>query len=339
MNVLQRLKTADLRLEAFTFIFCVIFVFLYKLGDLHNSGKVKSFLAGVQTVFEDNFALFGVGKGKLYEKDSSENFASYASGRDSIAKVNINFTLAPRQNIFLWTMETLFGIFTETVKKPEDTVEIVITPSVDYENFISAIASKIGMSDSRKFNYYLSLTKTSDSEALPESFVFMSEANDFQEKTLTPELADALDLTMASYLKFVSFTDQPSEKPESIPDLVPKRRIVISLKLVTGKKELARISQLIGAVFDIVDKIAAGEITFRPESIRKVVKTREVEISKIKKAQEVLEQEKLADEKAKLKRQEKDRLRNLSREEQARLEKKASDRKQRKAQKKMKTRA
>lgn len=335
MTLFQRLKTADWRLELFTIVFTLVFVIFYKAGDLYNYSKVSAFLGGVKDVFEKNFYLYGVGNGKLYVKDSSESYSSYATGRENIAKVNLNFRLAPRQNVLIWIMESLFGYFTESVPVPEDRVEIVIHPSADYENFVSAVVSKNGMNDYRKANYYLSLTRTTDSPLLPESFVFMSESNEFQEKTFTTKFADSLTLSMANFLRFVAFTDQPVERPEALRDLLPQKRIVISLKLVTGKEELAQISNVLAAVFDIVDQIANNEITFKPEASRKIVKAREAEIAKIKKVEEVARQEELAEEKAKLKRQERDELRSLSRDEQLKAEKKAQEKKQKKMQKKM----
>ncbi|OBA20076.1 DUF1682-domain-containing protein [Metschnikowia bicuspidata var. bicuspidata NRRL YB-4993] len=339
MNLLQRLQLADWRLELFTAFTCVIFFFLYKFGDLYNTKKVSTFLQGVLGVFEENFHLFGVGNGKLFEKDSSENFASYASGRENISRVNLVFRLAPRQNFFIWVMELIFSFFTESVSTPEDKVDIVISPSADYENFISAIVSKLGMNEYRRLNYYLSLTKTSDSASLPESFVFMSEANDFQEKTFTERLAKSLNLSMASYLRYLAFTDQPIDRPQVIRDLIPQRRIVLSVKLVSGKQQLAEISEVLAAVFEIIDKISSGEITFRAESSKKVVKTRDAEVAKIIKAEEAMKQDDLAEEKARLKREEKERFRRMSREEQERAEKKANEKKQRKLQKKMKVRS
>lgn len=338
MTLLERFKTHDWRLELFTLLFIASFAFLYKLGDLYNKSKVTSFLSGLRGIFEDNFALYGVGDGKMYIKDSSENYSSYASGRENISKVNINFRLAPRQNAFLWAIESTFGMFMDSIVVPEDRVDIVITPSVEYEHFISAIASKLGMNDFRKLNYFLSLTRTADSDLLPPSFVFMSEANEFQEKTFTDKLSSALTPSMASYLKFVAFTDQPQEKPEAIRDLIPQRRIVISTKVVSGKKQLAELSTLIDAVLDVVDKIASREITFKIEAARKIIKAREAEIEKIKKAQEAVKQEALAEEKAQLRRKEKDEFKKLSRDEQLKAEQKAQEKKQRKAQKKMRVR-
>ncbi|QWU86328.1 hypothetical protein CA3LBN_000546 [Candidozyma haemuli] len=339
MTLLERVKISDWRMEIFTLAFTFLFVLFYKGGDLYNYSKVSSFLAGVKDVFEDNFAQYGVGDGKLYVKDSAESYSSYASGRENIEKVNINFKLAPRQNIFLWIMETGFSFFTESVPAPNDRVDISITPSGDYENFISAIVSKIGMSDHRKFNYYLALTKTSDSDKLPESFVFMSEVNEFHEKTFTEKLASSLTLGLASVVRFIAFTDQPNEKPEAIRDLYPQRRVVISLNLTGNKQELKEVSDVLGAVFEIVDELSEKKITFKPEAVRKVVKNRELEISKLEKLEEDIKKEAEAEERAKLKRQEREKFRNLSREEQMKAEKKAQDRKQRKAMKKMKVRS
>lgn len=338
MTLLERLKTNDWRLEYFTIIFTIGFVLIFQLGAAYNKSKVNSFLNGVRGVFEENFFQFGVGNGKLFEKDSVESYASYATGRKNISKVNLVFRLAPRHNVILWIMETVLSYFTDAVLPPVDKVEIVVTPSADYENFTTAIVSKLGMNESRKLNYFLALTRTSDSPLLPESFAFMSEVNEFQEKTFTGKLAQSLKLNMASFLKFVAFTDQPADKPAAIRDLLPHRRVVISLDLVTGKKELAQISELLSAVFDVIDQIADNEITFKPEAARKVVKAREVEIAKIKKALEAAKQEEVAEELAKVRKQEKQKTRNLSREEQMKAEKKAQEKKARKAQKKMRVR-
>lgn len=338
MTLWERLQLADWRIEIFTLTFCVVFAALYKFGDVYNTRKVTLFLEGVRAVMEENFHQYGVTPTQLYIKDSAENFSAYASGRDHIAKVNMDFTLAARQNVFVFIMEFCFSFFTEAVEAPRDKVHITITPLAEYENFISAVVSKLGMNDHRKNHYFLSLTKTTDSPELPETFVFMSEANEFQEKTLTAKLAQALTVPMASYLDFVAFTDQPKDAPVAIKDLMPRRRIVLSLDLVTGSTELAQVSQLLAAVFDVVDKIADKEITFKTETFRKIIRAREAEIAKLQRLQEIAKQEDEAEEKAKLRRQEKDKLRALSREEQARAEKKAQEKQARKAQKKMRVR-
>lgn len=338
MTVFQRFKLNDWRLEAFTLAFTLFFILSYKIGDLVNQGKVKTFLRGIKDVFEENFYQFGVDDKNLFVKDSSESFSSYATGRENIARAYITFRLMPRQNIFLWTMEYLFSFFTESVPDPKDRVDIVLLPSADYENFITAVVSKIGMNEFRKFNYFLSLTKTTDSESLPESFVLMSEANEFHEKTLTEQFASSLELSMASFLRYVAFTDQPNEKPEAIHDLVPRRRVILSLNLPTGKKELEQFSKLFAAVLDVVDQMAEKKIVFRQEALKKIVKNRELEVKKIEKLQDEVKQQEAAEEKAKLKKKEREEARNMSRDEQLKAEKRAQERKQRKLQKRMKVR-
>ncbi|KAI5952351.1 hypothetical protein KGF54_003217 [Candida jiufengensis] len=334
MTILQRVQLRDWTIEFFTFGFIVLFTLLWKVGDFYNELKVKRFLSGVEQVFKKQFYQFGVLPNKLYIKDSSENFASYATGRLNIAKVDLKFILKPRQNLFLWILETFFSLFTTSVQTPEDKVEIIITPSGKYDNFISAIVSKLGMNEARKFNYFLSLCKTTDSPNLPESFVYMSEANEFQDKITTPELKQSLTLQSANFLKVIAFTDQSSIRPETLKEFIPHRKVILEFKLTTSSEDLKIISSVLDSVFSILDKLSDQVITFKPETIKKIVKTREIEIEKLKKIEQEIKNEKIADEQAKLKREEREKLRNMSREDQLKAEKKAQEKKQKKLQKK-----
>lgn len=336
MTFIQRVMANNWKLEFITLGFTIAFVVLYKAGDVYNQYLTTTYLKSLTDVFKKNFHQYGVSSDALYIKDSSESFSSYATGRVNIAKVNIDIKLKPRHNLFVWILETLLSLFSASVAMPSDKVNIQITPSSDaeFDNFITAIVSKIGMNDYRKFNYFLSLTKTSDSANIPESFVFMSEANEFQDKTLTHELKKSLTLQAASFIRFIAITDQPIERPESISDCAPKRKIIISTSLVSKSDELAQVSDVLGAVFNLVDQMASKKISFKPETLKKVVKTRENEIAKIKKIEDEIKQEELAAEKAKLKRDERTSLRKLSSDEQAKAEKKALEKKQRKAQRK-----
>lgn len=334
MTLFERAKVSDWRLEIFTVGFCILFVVLYKGGDLYNNRKVNGFLNGVRGVFEENFFQFGVSEKSLYVKDSAENYSSYATGRENVSRVDIAVKLVPRQNAFLWIMESLFGYFTASVQPPQDRVDIVIHPYAQYENFVTAISSKLGMGDFRKFNYYLSLTRTVDSDELPPLFVFMSEVKEIQEKTFTQRLQQALTADMASFVRFVAFTDQPVERPTEVRDLMPYKRVVISTQLVTGKAELAKLSELVAAVLEVVDKLASGDIAMSAEAARKIVKAREAEIAKFEKAAKELAKERALEEKQKAKRDERSRQ-NLTRDEQLKAEKRAQERKQRRAQKKM----
>lgn len=334
MNVWQRAKLLNWNLEMLTLITIVVYVILYKIGDMYNQRMVNGFLLGLKPTFESNFFQYGTSKTQLYVKDSSENYSSYATGRENISRVNIDFKLRPRHNIFVWILEGIMSYFTEFVQKPIDKVDIVIHPSAPYDNFISAIVSKVGMNDYRKFNYFLSLTKTSDSSKIPESFVFMSEGNEFQDKILTSGLENALDIEASSFIRYIAFTDQATERPETPDGFAPFRRIIMSLKLNASKKQIKQVGEMLEAIFAIVDDLGEKKISFKQEALKKVVKTREVELAKVLKAAELERQEAEAEAKAQLKKQERDKIRNMSPEEQAKLEKKEMEKKQKKLQKK-----
>lgn len=338
LTFLERVKLTDWTLEIFTIIFIVVYIVFFKLGDYYNTSLVRSYLKGLEPVFTSNFYQFGTSATDRYIKDSSEAFSSYATGRDNVAKVDITFKLKPRHNTFVWAMEYLLSFFTESVVAPEDKAEIVITPSASYDNFIAAITSKFGMNKFRKFSYYLSLTRTSDLDNLPPTFVYMSEVNELQDKITTPQLKQALTVDAANFLNYIAFTDQSSEKPESLRDLIPSRRIVISTSVTNSAASLKQLGQIIDAILDIVDKLASQELKFKSETLKKVVKAREAEVTKIQKLIEEAKREKLLDEKAEQKRAEMKKLRAKSPQEQARLEKKAAEKKQRKLQKKHKVR-
>ncbi|CAI5758096.1 unnamed protein product [Candida verbasci] len=334
MTILQRLKLRDWRLEIFTLGFIILFSLFFKIGDIYNQSKVTSFLNGIKPSLSRQFFQYGVSKDKLYIKDSSENYSSYATGRLNIFNVNIKFQLAPRQNVFVWILETIFSFFTTSVLPPSDKVEIIIHPSGKYDNFISAIVSKIGMNDARKFNYFLSLCKTSDSKNLPNSFVYMSESNEIQEKLTTEELKRNLSVESANFIKYIAFTDQPIDHPESIREMKPIRKVIIQLELTTKKKDLETLNNVLDTIFSIIDKLSDGVINFKPETLKKIVKTRDLEVEKLQKIEQDLKNERLAEEQAKLKRQEREQLRNMSSEEQLKAEKKAAERRQKKMQKK-----
>lgn len=338
MGIWGRIKVNDWTLEYITLAFTAIFIVCFKIGDIYNNRLVVKFLDGVKDTMESNFFQYGTSKDDLYIKDNAENYSSYATGRTNIARVRMDFKLRPRHNIFVWFLEGVMSFFTEAVQKPIDKVDIVITPSVAYDNFIVGIVSKLGMNIFRKFNYFLSLTKTQDSPNLPESFVFMSEGNEFQEKVMTNELAESLTLQSADYIRYISFTDQATERPEKPEGFAPFRRVIVSLKLSSSKDDLKQISNTLENIFGIIDDLASKKITFKADSLKKVAKTREVELAKVVKAEELAKQEEQAEEQARLKKEERDRVRNLSTEEQIKLEKKEMEKKQKKAQKKQKVR-
>lgn len=338
MGLWNRLKLMSWNIELLAIGAILIYTFLFKIGDIYNRRKVTSFLNSLNDVFKKNFFQYGVSENSLFVKDSPENYASYATGRINIDKVNISIRLQPRQNIFIWLFENVFSFFLDSIEKSEDVADFTITTSSDvtYDNFIAAIVSKAGMNNFRNANYFLSLTKTTDSPKLPQSFVFMSETQEFLDKILTDVLRHSLTPESASYLRYIAFTDQQEEKPKTISQCRPQRRVVLSTFIPKNCDQSTQLSVIVGELFRIIDLLNTKKITFKPESLRKVLKTRESELAKIQKLIDEGKQELLNSEKAKLKRDEIEKTRHISREEQIKLEKKAQEKKQRKLQKKQK---
>lgn len=335
MTILQRFVANDWTLEFITLGFTLLYIVLFTLGDSYNKRKVTSYLAGISETVNKNFFQFGTSAKELYIKDDAEHYTSFATGRVNISSVKFNFTLQPRHNIFVWIFEFILSFFTVSVKTPVDKVDIEITPSVEYDNFISAIVNKIGMNDVRLDNYYLSLTKTTDSDNLPPAFVYMGEVAEFQEKITTVELKNILKNPETSkVLKFLAFTDQSDEKPYSIKQCFPTRKIIISTYLSSSKSQLKQVNALLESIFSIVDKLGSKDISFKTESLKKIVKTRETEIQKIVKLLDARKQEEIEAEKAKVKKQEREGIRKLSREEQIKLEKKQQEKEKKKLQRK-----
>lgn len=337
MSIWQRIRVQLWTLELVTLGFTVGFLLLFKAGDWYNTNKVNLFLDGLTGILAQNFAQVGVSSeasGPRIEKDTPENFAGYATGRENIELVKFDFKLQPRHNILIWIFEWLLSFFTTTVRTPSDRAEIVITPSQGYDNFIAAIVNKMGMNDARSDNYFLSLTKTTDSDALPVQFVYMTEVSELQEVVFAPEVVELL----YPGLHYVAFTDMPTLKPEGIRDLIPQRRIVLNVDISTNSGDLAKLSQLLEGLFTTIDAMVAGEIKIKGETLKKVVKTRDNEVQKIQKLLDLEKEDLKREELAKKEREERERRRKLSREEQLRLEKKEMDKKQKKMMKKQRVR-
>ncbi|ODV93636.1 hypothetical protein PACTADRAFT_35395 [Pachysolen tannophilus NRRL Y-2460] len=316
MTILERLSIRDWNVEIFTLLITLGLVLIWKIGLTYNESKVKKWLTKHEQVFKDQFYQFGTSSNEIYIKDSAEDFASYATGRLNISHLNINFNLEPRHNMFFYIMEVIFSFFVKAITKPEDKIELRITldkfANDKIDECIWAIVNKEQMNKYRESNYYISLTKTSDSELLPREFVFMSEVPDLNEALFTKDLKDSIQ-NSGKILRFLAITDQPNDKPTKIQDTRPFKRFILQLNFPSSEEEYENSKKLVNSFITLVDHAVKKE--FKPETIKKILKTREVEINKLKKIDEDLKKEE-----AEAKRIAK--LKNLSEEEQKKLEKK-----------------
>ncbi|CAN3372602.1 hypothetical protein DIURU_004904 [Diutina rugosa] len=337
MSFAGRVKAQNWSLELVTSVMVASFVGAYILGNWYNTKKANNFFNGLKGVLNENFAQVGVSpdpKAPQLEKDTPEQFTGYATGRENIASVAFQFTLQARQNFLVWFFEFVLSFFFPSIPKPEDTCEITIYPSQQYDNFIAGIVNKNGMNDHRQKNFYLSLTTTNDSSLLPVEFVYMTEVNELAERITT----DKIKNNLFKSLRYVAFTDLPVSKPEEIADLIPRRRIVVSVDITSDKAQLAQLSELLEGLFEVVDGLAANEIKIRPETLKKIVKTRDNEVNKIRKLLDEDRELRKQEEAAQKLREEAEARRRLSPQEQLKLEKKEQEKKRKKMLKKQQQR-
>ncbi|ODQ82487.1 hypothetical protein BABINDRAFT_5446 [Babjeviella inositovora NRRL Y-12698] len=334
-SFLERVTLYDWRIESFTVTFTVVFVGLFFFGNRYNQSLVTTWLEKHRALLQAQFFQVGVHRDELYVRDDAENYSSYATGRANIAALNIQFRLKPRHNVFIFVIETIMSYFVDAVPTPLDRVEIKITPGPDanVDAFIWALVSKNGMNDHRAHNYFLSLTRTTESTDLPQEYVYMSESPEFN--TLAAGLKKVLP-GASRFFRFLAVTDQAQERPQALVDLVSQPKIVLSMTVPTSQKDLDASVELLGATLSLADTLASKEGKFRADVLKKILKTRDNEVAKILKIQEDIKNEELTDKRIREKREARDKLKQLSPEEQAKHEEKERKKEEKKMKKKQK---
>lgn len=330
MTILQRLIKYDWSKEALIVASIVAFVLSFYYGAGRNTKKVVSWIDAHRTVLKEEFYQVGFKNGTEYIVDSPTEFVTFASGRSLIPSVTTNFSLKSRQNLIGLSLEYIMGFFFG-VPPPVDTIDVAISidnKEASINGFVFAIVNKEVMKHAREDNYYLSLTKTTDSPKLPINFVFMSEFPEVTDSLFTPQLEEIIQKS-AGILNYISFTDQGRNHPEKVEDIVSVPRLVLSLNFPKNAEEAQTSAALLQAAIGLVD-IAASKQKLRPETLKKLKATRDAEIKKIVKLEDEKRAEELADKKAKEKREERNRISKLSPAEQRKIEEKERQKEQRK---------
>lgn len=122
---------------------------------------------------------------------SPTSYATFATGRENIQSLTCDFDLIGRHNLITLAFEYILGFFF-SVPAPEDVIKIEIVPNAKILPFVFAIVNKNHMQSAREKNYFLSLTRTADSDKLPSSFVFMTESNELTQLLFSEDLSSAV---------------------------------------------------------------------------------------------------------------------------------------------------
>lgn len=232
--------------------------------------------------------------------------------------------------------ETIVSNFIESIKPQQDIVEIKIKPFPNdkINNFIFAIVNKEGMSETRYDNYYLSLTKTTESETLPREFVFMTEATELNERLLSDELKQVLSKS-GKILKYLAITDLPQIRPTTEAEFKSAPHLVLKLKLGSDKASIETSRELIDQLIKFADLLT--KFSLKHDSVKRINGVRSVEQGKIKKAIDEQKAEELKEQRLE---EERNARRNskLSPEEQEKLDKKQREKRERRQRNRQKQR-
>ncbi|ODV87099.1 hypothetical protein CANARDRAFT_174197 [[Candida] arabinofermentans NRRL YB-2248] len=337
MTLKQRLSIYPWQTELFSIGFILIYIGLFYYGSKYNEKLVNNVINLNLNKFKENFYQVGCTKSKLVIKDDCENYTFYSTGRLNLKSMLIKFKLQARQNFFIWLTELVMSFFLETIAAPKDliNIEFEFNDDVKFDNFIWSIVTKDNMNQIRNENYYLSLTKITESSKLPIEYVFMNESPEMNELLYHKDLSELL-IKCKSFLKILSITDQPIEKPLILNDLIPKKKLLLQLSIPKTPSDLESLNELLSFILDEYIDLISEKAIFRPELLKKVKKTRDQEFAKLKKIaddllKEEINQKKLEDAK---------KLRSsLNDEESKKLDKKQAERKQRRQMNKQKVRA
>ncbi|ROV88235.1 hypothetical protein VSDG_09019 [Cytospora chrysosperma] len=241
---------------------------------------------------------------KALKEKSLFEFATYATGRRNIAFMDAKLSLIRRFNPLIATAEAGLSMFFDSFMMPQDTVEAVIYPfdgkeglivpglpgsaelrakesKSTYDGFVWAIVNKERMKQVRDDRYDVSLTFTKDNSKLPIWLTVMSESAEITNLLLTNELAKAAE-SAGELLEYLIISDQPMEKPKSLEETTPRKRIFLKYRLPSDNN-YEPLLPLFRYFVRITDQLVK-DAHFRPEVLRKVKSIRDETVKQIQKA-------------------------------------------------------
>ncbi|GKT88382.1 DUF1682 domain protein [Colletotrichum tofieldiae] len=318
-NIHERHSLSEFKLEGAILAVSAIIFLLHIIGARLNRKKAKAWAVAHAPTLRSEFASVGFSRdpvGVLREKSLFE-FASYGTGRQNVAFMDVKLTLTKRFNPALSIVESVSSFFMDTaVIYPFDGKEHLTVPSIPgthelrskdnkstYDNFVWAIVSKDRMKQVRDDRYDVSITFTKDHAKLPNWVTVMSESAEITEQLLTPELIKAVE-SAGDAFDYLIVSDQPIERPTTLEETTPRKRIFLRYRVPSNNNYDALLP-----IFEYFvrspDALVAGA-HFRPEVLRKVRSVREETIAQLKKAADAEKAEERALEREKQKKAKRD---------------------------------
>lgn len=334
-NVHERHSISEFKAEGIILAVIAVIMAVHIVGARANRTKARKWIAANAEAISSQFALVGFGgvpameddtaklsPEKLIKEKSLHEFATYASGRQNVAFMDVSLTLTKKFNPFLNAMETAFALFSTMFPTPRDVMEAAIYPfdgkenlivpaapgaeeargnkngKSTYDDFVWAIVHKDVMQTLREDRYDVSLTVTKDSGKLPSWLTIMTESAEITDALLTAELIEAV-AAAGDQFEYLIVSDQPMDKPKKLKETMPRKRIYLRYRL-PASNNYEPVSALFSYFLKLPD-LLVQQAHFRPEVTRRVAKTRQGMIDQLKKEslEEVNEERALEREKSK----------------------------------------
>ncbi|RYO89213.1 hypothetical protein DL762_003357 [Monosporascus cannonballus] len=367
-NVHERHSLGEFKAEGVILAAIAVIFTLHYIGTRLNRSKSRAWIRAHAPILTSEFARVGfedrdpaqLPPEQLIREKSLFEYASYATGRQNVAFMDVKLSLKKRFNPLMTSVEAGLGFLFDSFTMPEDVVEAVIYPfdgkedkivpgvpgsqelrSKDsksaYDGFVWAVVNKDKMKQLRDARYDLSITFTKDNPKLPIWTSVMSESAEITNALLTDELASAVKQA-GDLFDYLIVSDQPLEKPTTIDETTPRKRLYLRYRL-PGSDSYDSLTPLLSYFVRMSDHLAASA-HFRPEVLRKVRNVRDENVKQIQRLAEEEKAEERALERDKAKKAKRDAaLSALDAKAQKRYLEKEKEKEMRKAAKKQTVRA
>ncbi|QBZ59552.1 hypothetical protein PoMZ_04513 [Pyricularia oryzae] len=330
-NIHERHSLSEFKNEGIVLACIIVVLVLHLIGASMNRTKARKWMRAHAKPLASEFSLVGyagvpanVGdkegdelmaalqtlnesRGeKLLREASLFEFATYATGRQNVAFMDVKMTLLKRFNPLITFPEMILSFLIDSIPTPEDTVEATIYPfdgkenlvvpavpgstelrakdnKSTYDNFVWALVNKDRMKELREDRYDVSITFTKDHPKLPAWLSVMTESAEITDALLTPQLIEAAKQA-GDLLDYIIVSDQPVEKPTTVAQTTPRKRIILKYRL-PGNNDYTNLLPLFQYFVRLPDHLVqVGH--FRAEVMRKVKVVRDETIRQIQKAGE-----------------------------------------------------
>lgn len=242
-NIHERHSLSEFKTEGFIISIIAVIFTLHYIGTKLNRAKSRAWASAHAPILTSEFARVGfedkdpeqLAPEKLIKEKSLFEYATYATGRQNVAFMDVKLSLKKRFNPLMTAFETVLGFIFESAGVPEDSAEAVIYPfdgkedkivpglpgaaelrskdtKSSYDGFVWAVVNKNKMKQLRDDRYDVSITFTKDNPKLPTWVTVMSESAEITNTLLTNELVSAVEQA-GDLFDYLIISDQPLEKP------------------------------------------------------------------------------------------------------------------------------